>query len=97
MKGTLIILGILVLAALCASAIAFAREKTTPACLQLIGSAFLAVMVCTHCAEAFHILPQMGWGLPHSAGHYIDLASAWAGVALFTLGFFLRKRARYRI
>lgn len=97
MKGSLIIIGALVLLALCASALAFAREKTTRACLQLIGSAFLTVMVCTHLAETFHIFPQMGWGLPHSAGHYIDLVSAWGGVTLFALGYFLRKLARRRV
>jgi hypothetical protein len=97
MNGTLIIIGVLVLLALCASAIAFAREKTKPACVQLIGSGFLAVVVCTHFAEAFHIFPQMGWGLPHSTGHYIDLMSAWGGVALFALGYFLRKLARRRV
>ena len=97
MKGSLIGIGALVLLALCASAIAFAREKTALACLQLIGSALLAVMVCTHFAETFHLIPQMGWGLPHSAGHYIDLLSAWGGAALFALGYFLRKLARRRV
>jgi len=79
MKASLIIIGAVVLLALCASAIAFVREKTTPACLQLIGSAFLAVMVFTHFAETFHLFPQMGSGLRHSLGHYMDLMSAWGG------------------
>ena len=97
MKGSLIIIGALVVLALCASAIALAREKTAPACVQLIGSALLTVMVYTHFAETFHLFPQMGWGLPHSAGHYLDLMSAWVGAALFGLGYFLRKRARRRV
>ena len=97
MKGSLIVIGVLVLVALGASAVALAREKTAPAGLQLIGSAFLAVMVCTHFAEAFRIFPQMGWGLPHSAGHYLDLMSAWVGAALFALGYVLRTLARHRI
>ena len=96
MKGSLIAVGALVLLAVCASAIAFAREKTASACLQLIGSALLAVMVCTHFAEAFHLFPQMGWGLPHSAGHYLDLVSAWAGLTLFVLGYLSRKFTRRR-
>ena len=62
MKGRLIVIGIVVLLALCASAIALAREKTLLACLQLIGSAFLAVMVFTHFAGTLHLFPQMGWG-----------------------------------
>ena len=95
MKGSLIVIGaIMVLLALCASAIA--REKTALACLQLIGAVFLAVMVFTHFAESFHLFPHMGWGLPYSAGHYIDLLSAWVGLALFGLGYFLRKLARSR-
>ena len=97
MKARLIVIGIVVLLALGASAIALAREKTSLACLQLIGSAFLAVMVFAHLAETFHLFPEMGWGLPHSAGHYIDLMGAWVGVALFSLGYFLRKLARRRV
>ena len=46
------------------------------------GSACLVVVMLTHVAEAWHILPGMGWGLPDSPGHYLDLASAIAGVAL---------------
>jgi hypothetical protein len=96
-KGSLIIISRVVLLALCASATAFAREKTALACLQLSGSAFLALMVCTHFAETFHVFPQMGWGLPHSAGHYIDLVSVWVGVTLFVLSYLLRKIARRRV
>ncbi|HEY7390423.1 MAG TPA: hypothetical protein VH640_18040 [Bryobacteraceae bacterium] len=96
MKDSLIVIGAVVLLALCASAIAFAREKNALACLQLIGSALLALMVCTHFAETFHLISQMGWGRPHSPGHYIDLLSAWGGVALFALGYFLRKVAHLR-
>jgi hypothetical protein len=44
--------------------------------LMLFGSGFLILVVLTHIAEAFHIFPAMGWGLPNSAGHYLDLVSA---------------------
>lgn len=97
MKGSLIVAGAVVLLAVCASAIAFTREKTASACLQLIGSAFLAVMVCTHFAETFHLFPQMGWGHSHSVGHYIDLIAAWTGMTLFGLGYLLRKLAHRRV
>lgn len=96
MKSGLIIISALVLLALCASVIAFAREKTGLAWLQLIGSALLAVMVCTHFAETYHLFPRMGWGLPHSPGHYIDLISAWGGVTLLVFGYLLRMLARHR-
>ena len=72
------------------------KGKDGTGILQLISSALLAVMVCTHFAEAFHLIPQMGWGLPHSPGHCIDLVSAWGGVALFALGYLVRKVARRR-
>jgi hypothetical protein len=94
MNGSLITIGAAVFLILCASAIAFARERTASACLQLIGSVFLTIMVLTHFAEAFHLFPQMGWGLPHTAGHYIDFMSAWGGVALLALGYFRRKLRR---
>lgn len=97
MKGSLIIISFVVLLALWASVIAFTRQKTVLACLQLIGSAFLAVMVCTHFAETYGVFPQMGWGLPHSAGHYIDLVSVWGGVTLFVLSYLLRKLAHRRV
>ena len=56
-------------------------------CLLLVGSACLLIVVLTHVAEAFHIFPVMGWGLPNSIGHYLDLASAILGVMLLLLGF----------
>jgi hypothetical protein len=56
------------------------------AVLLLLGSAGLIVVVLTHVAEALHIFPSMGWGLPDSAGHYLDLVSAFLGCALLALG-----------
>jgi hypothetical protein len=38
-------------------------------------------MVFTHIAEALRLFPGMGWGLRHSAGHYVDLLSTWFGIA----------------
>ena len=51
--------------------------------LAILGIAFLVVVVLTHVAERWHLFPEMGWGLPNSPGHYLDLASAILGVALF--------------
>ncbi len=50
--------------------------------LALIGCGCLLVVVFAHVAERFDIFPFMGWGLPDSPGHYLDLFSAIAGVAL---------------
>jgi hypothetical protein len=63
------------------------RRVTVGQVLLLSGSACLIIVVLTHVAEAFHILPAMGWGLPNSVGHYLDLASAILGCALLPLGF----------
>ena len=46
------------------------------------GCACLIVVVLTRVAERFCILPGMGWGLPDSPGHYLDLISAMSGVGL---------------
>lgn len=54
--------------------------------LQALGLACLVVVVLTHVAERWHILPGMGWGLPHSPGHYLDLASAILGCLSLTVG-----------
>jgi hypothetical protein len=58
------------------------------------AGAFLIVVVLTHVAERFGILSGMGWGLPDSPGHYLDLASALSGIGLLVAAglahFFLR-------
>jgi len=50
--------------------------------LALIGGALWLVVGLTHVAERWQIFPGMGWGLPNSAGHYLDLFSAITGGAL---------------
>jgi hypothetical protein len=65
------------------------------AVLLLLGS--VIVVVLTHVAEALHIFPSMGWGLPDSAGHYLDLVSAILGCVLLALGLLMalsRRRSR---
>ena len=44
--------------------------------LAIFGIAFLFVVVLTYVAERWHFFPEMGWGLPNSPGHYLDLVSA---------------------
>jgi len=61
--------------------------------LQLFGLAFLIVVVLTHVAEQFHLLPWMGWGQPKSPGHYVDLASASCTLLLLgTIGVIVRRK-----
>ena len=50
--------------------------------LLAAGCGCLIVVALTHIAERFAILPAMGWGLPNSPGHYLDLSCAVLGVAL---------------
>ena len=53
--------------------------------LLLTGCCCLIVVVLTHVSERLQLLPSMGWGLPDSPGHYLDLVSAVAGVSLLLL------------
>lgn len=55
--------------------------------LSLAGCACWAVVGLTHVAEHWNLLPGMGWGLPHSPGHYLDLFSAVGGALLLGSAF----------
>jgi hypothetical protein len=78
------------------SAVLLSRKRTMAALLQLLGAACLVAVVLTHLCEAFDLFPWMGWGLPDSVGHYLDLGSAVLGFTLFPIGYLwyaLTKRA----
>jgi hypothetical protein len=60
-----------------------------PAFLQLLGAGGLVVVVLTHIAETFGLLPWMQWALEQSAGHYLDLWSAILGLTAFPAGYLL--------
>lgn len=66
--------------------------------LLLAGWVCLAVVVLTHAAEGMHWLPSMGWGLPNSPGHYLDLFSGIVGVAclLAAAVWLLQSKVRHR-
>lgn len=97
MNPALILIGVPVCAAFIASAILLAKEKTASCLVQLLGAGFLIVVVFTHVAEAFHLFPSMGWGLPNSIGHYVDLISAAAGLILLPAGYLLHRLEKRRI
>lgn len=63
------------------------REKTIWSLLQLLGACGFVIVVLAHMAETFHFLPWMSWGRPDSAGHYLDLIGAVAGLILFPVGY----------
>lgn len=60
------------------------------------GLICLVVVVLTHVAERLDLLPAMGWGVPNSPGHYLDLASAVVGVALLSAGLVAGAITRFR-
>jgi uncharacterized membrane protein len=95
MNPALIVIGVPICAAFVA--ILFANEKTAWSFLQLLGAGFLIVVVFTHIAEAFRLFPWMGWGLPNSVGHYIDLISAAVGLILLPAGYLSRMLAKRRM
>ena len=62
--------------------------------LLLAGAACLLVVLLTHVAEALQILPWMGWGLPNSPGHYLDLGSAVSAAVLFPAACIARRLSK---
>lgn len=99
MSGS-VLKGILALAAACVffgvcAALALTRRGLSPA-LQALGIGCFGVMALTHVFENFSILPELGWGQPHSVGHFIDLIAALLGIALVTTSFLLRHSGRQR-
>lgn len=67
----------------------FLREKTLGPFFQLCGAFCIVLVVLAHMCEALRLLPSMGWGSEHSAGHYMDLTAAVIGLTLFPLGYLL--------
>jgi hypothetical protein len=86
--------GLLALVATCVflsvSLILFRTRRNFGSTLLGLGIGSFAVMASTHAFEAFSILPALGWGHPHSVGHFIDLVAALLGVTLVTTSFLLR-------
>jgi hypothetical protein len=68
----------------------YARRKTVSSFLQLLGAAGLLLVVLTHVAEAARLFPAMGWGRPHTVGHFADLGGAVIGLTLFPLGYLIQ-------
>jgi uncharacterized membrane protein len=87
-----VVIGTVVSAIFLGCAVSFARERTGWRAVQLFGSFCLVVVVFAHVAEAFHLLRGMGWGLPNTPGHYLDLLSAIIGIILLPLGYVLARR-----
>jgi len=76
--------------------ILFSKRKTSGSLLQIAGAGCLLVVVLTHVCEAGHLFPSVHWGEERSAGHYLDLATAALGLALFPAGYLLDALQRSR-
>ena len=71
----------------------FLKRKSTGSVLQLLGAGCLLLVILVHLCEGLHLFPGLGWGLEHSAGHYLDLCSAVLSLLLFPFGFLLHALA----
>ena len=72
-----------------AAVVQFRRTHGLSTALQLLGAAGFVLVVLAHLCEGLGLFLFMGWGEPHSAGHYLDLASALTGIVAFPLGYLL--------
>ncbi len=79
------------------SALAFRRAMSLGSFLKLFGAACLVVVILSHVCGALRLVPWMGWGANHSAGHYLDPSSAILGLASFPLGYLLQALERRRV
>ena len=67
----------------------FLKARSPRSLLQLLGASCLLLVVVTHICEGSHLLPWMGWGLEHSAGHYLDVFATFLALTLFPMGYLL--------
>jgi len=65
--------------------------------LMVLGAVCLVVVVLTHVFERWRLFPWMGWGLRHSAGHYLDLCAAVLGLTSLPAGYSLWLRAKWEL
>ena len=94
LKGLLALVAACVFLGVCV--VLFLTRRGLSSTLQALGIGCFGVMALTHVFEKFSILPDLGWGRPHSVGHFIDLAAALLGVTLVTTGFLLWRWGHHR-
>ncbi len=71
----------------------FSQARSPRSLLQVLGASCLLLVIIAHLCEGLRLLPWMGWGREHSAGHYLDLCAAVLGIALFPAGYLLHALA----
>ena len=79
------------------SLISLSKGRTLAVYLQVAGALCLSLVIAAHLCEALRWFPVMAWGEEHSAGHYLDLASAILGFTLFPAGYLLQALEARRI
>lgn len=90
---TRVLLAVVVVSPIVAwSAVRVWRNPRVHTYMQATGAFGLLVVIAAHICEALRFFPQMGWGQPHSVGHYLDLSGAILGVMLVPLGYLLGRR-----
>ena len=86
--------GLLALSAACAflgmSATLLLRSPGLRSKLQASGLGCFGIMALAHVFETFTILSALGWGQPHSVGHFIDLTATLLGIVFVAVSFLLR-------
>jgi len=87
LKGLLALVGACVFLGVAVSLLV--TRRSFGSVLLALGLGCFGVMALTHVFEAFSILPALGWGKPHSAGHFIDLVAALLGVTFVMTSFWL--------
>ena len=94
LKGLLAMVATFVFLGVCV--VLFLTRRGLSSTLKALGIACFGVMALTHVFENFSLLPELGWGQPHSVGHYIDLVASLLGITLVTTGFLLWYRGHHR-
>ena len=94
LKGLLALAAASVFLGVCV--VLFLTRRGLTSALQALGIGCFGVMALTHVFEEFSMLPELGWGRPHSVGHFIDLMAALLGLTLVSTSFLLRRRGHHR-
>ena len=94
LKGFLALVAACVFLGVCV--VLFLTRRGLSSMLQALGIGCFGVMALTHVFEEFSILPKLGWGRPHSVGHFIDLVAALLGITFASTSFLLWRRSHRR-
>ena len=69
-----------------AAVVHWRRRRSLAAVLFIAAATCFAVVAVAHVFESFSVFRVVGWGEPHSIGHYVDLSAAVLCVGLTLAG-----------